>query len=524
MGTKIFLGFFVSIFFLIFTSETYAIDGPLRVSTANPRYFTDNSGKAIYMTGSHTWDNLVDMISPTNPTAFNFTNYLNFLQANNHNFIRLWAWELTKSTYGSGVSYLQDITVSPHPWVRSGPGTALDGLPKFNLNQLNQTYFDRMRQRVIAAGARGIYASVMLFEGHGMRFSWGPWNWSGHPFHPSNNVNGIDGQHLKVHSLDNPAVTALQDAYVRKVIDTVNDLDNVLYEIANEDAGGTLAWQTHMISLIKSYEQNKPKKHPVGMTFRVAPESTNTELFNSNADWISPNEYGGYKDNPPAATGNKVIISDTDHLWGIGGNVDWVWKSFLRGLNPIFMDSMIVEIWSQGIIKAMGNTLTYANKMNLVSMTPQGNLSSTGYVLASVGNEYLVYQPGTGGFTVSLSSGTYTYEWFNVGTRSIAVTGQITASGSTAFTPPFSGPAVLYLKRTSLAQTPTLTATPTSPAPTGAGKPGDANGDNIVDGRDYIIWLLHYGQNVSGATNGDFDNNNTVDGRDYVVWLLNYGR
>ena len=29
-------------------------------------------------------------------------------------------------------------------------------------------------------------------------------------------------------------MTALQEAYVRKVIDTVNDLDNVLYEITNE--------------------------------------------------------------------------------------------------------------------------------------------------------------------------------------------------------------------------------------------------------------------------------------------------
>jgi hypothetical protein len=33
-----------------------------------------------------------------------------------------------------------------------------------------------------------------------------------------------------------------------------------------------------------------------------------------------------------------VILSDTDHLWCIGGNHSWVWKSFLRGLHPIFMD------------------------------------------------------------------------------------------------------------------------------------------------------------------------------------------
>ena len=40
--------------------------GPLRVCEANPRYFTDGSGRAIYLTGSHTWNNLQDM-GPTDP-------------------------------------------------------------------------------------------------------------------------------------------------------------------------------------------------------------------------------------------------------------------------------------------------------------------------------------------------------------------------------------------------------------------------------------------------------------------------
>jgi hypothetical protein len=34
--------------------------GPLRVHPDNPRYFTDGSGRAIYLTGSHTWANLQD--------------------------------------------------------------------------------------------------------------------------------------------------------------------------------------------------------------------------------------------------------------------------------------------------------------------------------------------------------------------------------------------------------------------------------------------------------------------------------
>jgi len=64
----------------------------------------------------------------------------------------------------------------------------------------------------------------------------------------------------------------------------------------------------------------------------------------------------------------------------------------------------------------------------------------------------------------------------------------------------------------------------TSPSPTPAGKPGDANGDGKVDGVDYVIWLNHYGQTITGGyTIGDFNTSGKVDGVDYVVWLNNYG-
>jgi hypothetical protein len=68
---------------------------------------------------------------------------------------------------------------------------------------------------------------------------------------------------------------------------------------------------------------------------------------------------------------------------------------------------------------------------------------------------------------------------------------------------------------------PTPSGTPTVTPPTG-GKPGDANGDLKVDGRDYVVWLNNYGQTVSEVSNGNFNGDSVVDGRDYVVWLNNY--
>jgi hypothetical protein len=42
---------------------------------------------------------------------------------------------------------------------------------------------------------------------------------------------------------------------------------------------------------------------------------------------------------------------------------------------------------------AMGQTRRYADKMDLINMTPRRDLASTHYALARPGSEYLVYQP-----------------------------------------------------------------------------------------------------------------------------------
>jgi len=432
--------------------------GPLRAHPKNPRYFTDGTGKAVYLTGSHTWSNLIDIGPGDPPPAFDFAAYLDCLERLGHNFIRLWTWEPV--TWNTERWHKGIHTAAPQPFARTGPGKALDGKSKFDLAKYDRVYFDRLRRRLRAAGERGIYVSVMLFEGWAMQFSEGAWE--GHPFHPGNNVNGIDGdanrdgKGLEVHELADKKVTAIQEAYVRKVVDTVNDLDNVLYEISNENHPASTEWQVHMIERIHEYEKEKPKQHPVGMTFQYKGGSNRT-LFESPADWVSPNPEGGYRDNPPAADGSKVILTDTDHLWGIGGNQAWVWKSFLRGMNPLFMDPYDGVVignrfdpkWDP-IRKGLGYTLRLADQMDLAAMTPRGKLASTGYCLAHAApdGEYLVYLPEGGEVTVDLSAtpGELRVEWLNPtdGKTQGAAT---TAGGSRReFTAPFRGDAVLALR------------------------------------------------------------------------------
>jgi hypothetical protein len=290
--------------------------GPLRVHPDNPRYFTDGSGRAVYLTGAHTWNNLVDMGRGDPPEPLDFDAYLDFLLRHSHNFIRLWAWDSvtwdTRANGRLGKDFVHHV--APLPWARTGPGLALDGKPKFDLSRFDDFYFERLRARTSAARRLGIYVSVMLFAGWGLfhasrgRAAPEGWAWRGHPFHPDNNFNGInagvDGNALggDVHRLGNQAANAIQAAYVRKVVDTVNDRDNVLYEVINE--GGQKEWDWWVVQTVREHERAKAKQHPIGLTGHGAERLAS--LLASPADWISPGRIDGHPDGAAELLGATV--------------------------------------------------------------------------------------------------------------------------------------------------------------------------------------------------------------------------
>jgi len=452
------------------TSVPTSVPSGLRVLDSNPRYFTVDGETALYLTGSHTWKSLQDIGNP--PEAFNYTAYLEFLQSYNHNFIRLWAWEQDEGEPGLA----GDIFFAPSLYAKETSGT-------YNLEQFNQAYFNRLRTRVQQADDRGIYVAVMLWNG----FSIGAWSsawpgdpWAGHPYNASRNVNGIngdangDGQGFEVHTLVNSAVTALQKAYALKVVQTLSGLDNVLYEICNECNGDSAAWQKVMITYLHTITDA-----PIGITaFFGESEPFWNIAMASGADWISPRhgDLGvNWKANPPVATGAKVILVDTDHLWGIGGTSDWVWKSFVRGHNPIYMDSYDFPYnpgWpgaNEGARIAMGQTLAMAETIDMATMLPNVPSCSTGYCLAGDSGR-VAYLPSGGSVTFSgLGVATYRPEWLNVASGNKQVLPAIAVNGALALASPFgSTPAAVYLR---LLVTDTPTRTPTT-TPELSGKAG----------------------------------------------------
>jgi hypothetical protein len=153
------------------------------------------------------------------------------------------------------------------------------------------------------------------------------------------------------------------------------------------------------------------------------------------------------------ADGAQVILSDTDHLWGIGGSAEWVWITFLRGLHPIFMDPYSTDFYPSELTQwnplraAMGQARGFAARLDLARSEPRSELASSGFCLAVLGEQYVVYTPG-GEVTLDLGdvSGTLRVEWLEVSTGNTEEGSPVEGGSTVTLTPPTSGAAVAFLE------------------------------------------------------------------------------
>lgn len=437
----------------------------LSVSSLNPRYFKKEDGSIVFLTGAHDWESMSDYTAGSPPSTFDFDAYLTQCQTYGWNFIRLW----------SSFAYPHPSGWSPTIWPRTGPGNASDGGLKYDVSQTNTTWMSRLRSRVEAARAAGIWVGVMFFVD-----PWGDFTLE-HPFASGNNINSVAVAEADMFT--NAASTAAKgfwNDHVDAVIDELNDLDNIIWEIMNEGEDESVSWQQDMISHIHTYEAGKSLQHPVWFTsYNAAGE--NTVLLASDAEAVSLRGHDGTgwvhdPEAPPIATTAKVSISDSDHIDStgipagtkyLGGTVtnyglNWIWKETCRGHQPILMGALQHPgpwlgaipmndpddpIWST-LLPALGDARSYAERLTLAYATPSSTLSSTQYCLAYPGHDYLIYQPNNASFTVNMVAGNYTFEWFDPEASTVLQTGTVNCvSGNNTFSPPGgTWPSVLLLR------------------------------------------------------------------------------
>jgi hypothetical protein len=457
---------FFTVTLVAWTHSPARAQGLLRVSTINPRYFTtagDPTGKAIYMVGSHNWQVLQDR---SDQAVFDYPEYLQFLKDHNHNFFRMWYYDTPHASLSSQPYFY----LGPVPFKRPGLGNTIDnsGL-KYDVTSFEEPFFTRLHDRCLQAQDVGIYVAVMLsgawwpylFDdpvGHHTAWEYGYWN-------PQNNINGYSLTRDQCYT-DTPASQAWvvkMDAFIKKMVHTVNDLDNVVFEVSNEGQRHTFDWQKHVIGVVREYERKyESKQHLIGFTAgpgSFTDESDNVVYLGSNADWVS---LSANQTVPAVDPATKPDLLDTDHTFGIGGTVDYLWRSMLRGHNNIYMDPYgqladpVAPNDSPSLMRAvMGYQRTLADNCDLIHMAPNNTAASTGYALVNPGFEYLVYRsnqsPPTPETIViqNMPAKKFNYEWLSPTSGARISGGSITTvTGNNSFTPPAPAPptALLHLK------------------------------------------------------------------------------
>lgn len=311
------------------------------------------------------------------------------------------------------------------PYLRTGPGTATDGLPRYDLDQFNDAYFEHIAALIDVADGHGIVVQAMLFDcwhiGIGINRGYHVFDY----FRAANNINGYDwSTHEEWIDAEGP-VFAKNLLFVRRMVEAIGDRDNVVWETCNEKRAGNAAdpvanatdpfhagiaeaihaaeaefgWERHLVVPVDIPEHRTIAGHWLP-TQGAGPEETLEEMHNR---FVSTQ-----------FAWDKVLITDNDCCVGEpDANVlrRKAWVALASGAytmgfnNEVFRNAILSNANTRDGMRFIGYTRDFVESLgvDLVGMAPHDELGSAGtYVLARPGEEWVVYVPdGTGPVTVS---------------------------------------------------------------------------------------------------------------------------
>jgi hypothetical protein len=157
--------------------------------------------------------------------------------------------------------------------MRTGPGRALDGELKFDLDRPNPEFYDRLHRFVGLAAECGIVVEVVLFSN-----TYAPEVWALNPLHAQNHINGVEEIEWPDYLTRRyPALYARQVAHAQRIVTELNGYDNVIYEICNEPGGRAEGraeghadrpsleevngWLGALIDVVRATEADLPNRH-----------------------------------------------------------------------------------------------------------------------------------------------------------------------------------------------------------------------------------------------------------------------
>ena len=233
-----------------------AVRAPLRLHPENPHYFSWRGKPTVLITSAEHYGALINL-------DFDFPTYLRTLDAEKMNLTRVFTGAYVEP---AGAFNISSNTLAPRagrfiaPWARSDQPGYPNGGNKFDLSKWNEEYFKRLHAFMREASKRGVVVEMTLFCPF---YEDSQWDLS--PQNAKNNINGVgEVARTNVYTTDkNGGLLAIHDALVRKLVNELNEYDNLYYEICNEPyfGGVTMDWQHHIADVIVKAQRLLPNQH-----------------------------------------------------------------------------------------------------------------------------------------------------------------------------------------------------------------------------------------------------------------------
>ena len=444
--------------------------GALSILPSNPAYFESADGTPVILIGDYEGSPTAATGITTDPN-YDFRLLFDMLHANGFNFARLWIFYGLESEWDSETFPDEYHRYNIMPYLRTGPGTANDGRPKYDLTRFNPLYFERLAAACAAARERGIYLQLILIDAWIFRV---PIIWKYHAFNAANNINGVDGDPQGTRqssdpdsgscSLKNTKVLEAEKALVARIVDAVNDFDNVLFEVANENYYN-LEWELSMARFVHAYEANKPKQHLVmpldlpdhdygGPSFDKNGRNDHSKIWKT---WDLPQLHAKLM---AAKNLKQPLIYDPD---GLETRDDPVarrafWTAFASGVNLDYLDYSLQPedggdyrgLRRLELRRQLGHLAAFARELAFWEMHAEdGPVSSgEGYLLAGP-REAVVYLPRGGQVELNMAEmpGDFQVKWFNPRNGLLGEPSVITGGKTNRFLAPDDRDWVLCLKK-----------------------------------------------------------------------------
>jgi len=241
---------------------TLAAGQPIRIHPLNGKLFEFRGRPRVLLCATEHYGSVVNR-------TFDFARYLDEAAARNQTLTRLFLLFRELQTARNPHSPLK--MESPDfvtPWPRNGPGRALDGEPRYDLDQWNDEFFARLDRFITLAGARDIVVELTLFSN-----TYTDNVWSLNPLRAENNINGVGNvQWPDYTSLRDAELVERQKVYVRRIVHATHGFDNVYYEVCNEPGGGVDVhasptdvddWQREIAAVVRDEESHLGSRHLV---------------------------------------------------------------------------------------------------------------------------------------------------------------------------------------------------------------------------------------------------------------------